>query len=118
VLVVEDEPVVLGVMVEVLGDLGYRAHHAVDGASALAMLRDGLRLDLLITDVGLPGGMNGWQLARLARTERPGLKVLFATGYADAAELAGDVLDQGMALITKPFEAAALARRIRLLIES
>jgi PAS domain S-box-containing protein len=118
VLVVEDEPVVLGVMVEVLGDLGYRAHHAVDGASALAMLRDGLRLDLLITDVGLPGGMNGWQLARLARTERPGLKVLFATGYADAAELGGDELDPGMALITKPFEAAALARRIRVLIES
>ena len=77
----------------------------------------GQRLDLLVTDVGLPGGMNGRQLADAARETRPGLKVLFVTGYADVAGLAGDVLEPGMALIPKPFEAAVLARRIRELIE-
>ena len=117
VLVVEDEPVVRDVVVEVLRDLGYRALQAADGPAALVLLRSRLRLDLLVTDVGLPGGMNGRQLADAARELRPGLKVLFVTGYADVAGLAGDVLEPGMALIPKPFEAAVLARRIRGLIE-
>ncbi|RYJ02586.1 MAG: PAS domain S-box protein, partial [Acetobacteraceae bacterium] len=118
VLVVEDEPVVRDVVVEVLRDLGYRALQAPDGPAALMLLRSRLRLDLLVTDVGLPGGMNGRQLADAARETRPGLKVLFVTGYADVAGQAGDVLEPGMALIPKPFEAAVLARRIRELIES
>jgi len=117
VLVVEDEPVVRGVLIEVLHDLGYHALEAVDGREALGLLRGHWQLDLLITDVGLPGGMNGRQLADLAREQRPGLKVLFVTGYADAAGLSGDVLEPGMALIAKPFETGSLARRIRALIE-
>ena len=117
VLVVEDEPVVRGVLIEVLHDLGYHALEAMDGREALSLLRGHWQLDLLITDVGLPGGMNGRQLADLAREQRPALKVLFVTGYADAAGLLGDVLEPGMALIAKPFEAGNLARRIRTLIE-
>jgi PAS domain S-box-containing protein len=117
VLVVEDEPVVRSVLVEVLHDLGYHALEAMDGREALRLLRGDWQLDLLVTDVGLPGGMNGKQLADLAREQRPGLKVLFVTGYADAAGLSGDVLEPGMALIAKPFEAGNLARRIRALIE-
>ncbi len=117
VLVVEDETVVRSVLVEVLHDLGYRALEAVDGREALAMLRGDVQLDLLVTDVGLPGGMNGRQLADLARRQRPGLKVLFVTGYADAAGLSGEVLEADMALMAKPFEAGSLARRIRALIE-
>ncbi|MBL6455053.1 PAS domain S-box protein [Belnapia sp. T6] len=117
VLVVEDEPVVRAVMVEVLRDLGYQALEAGDGREALALLAEGRRLDLLVTDVGLPGGMNGRQLAEQAREARPGLKVLFVTGYADAAGLTGEVLAPGTALVTKPFEAGLLARRIRGLIE-
>ncbi|MFC7688704.1 response regulator [Paeniroseomonas aquatica] len=117
-LVVEDEPVVRGVVVEVLRDLGYRALEAGEGKEALDLLRSARRIDLLVTDVGLPGGMNGRQLADAARELRPGLRVLFVTGYADAAGLAGDVLEPGMALITKPFEAVGLARRIRGLIEA
>ncbi len=117
VLVVEDEPVVRSVLIEVLHDLGYHALEAVDGREALGLLRGDWQLDLMVTDVGLPGGMNGRQLASLAREQRPGLKVLFVTGYADAAGLSGDVLEPGMALIAKPFEAGNLARRIRALIE-
>ncbi|MDB5375236.1 MAG: domain S-box protein [Belnapia sp.] len=117
VLVVEDEPVVRGVVIETLRDFGYQVLEAGDGRSALAVLRSGRRLDLLVTDVGLPGGMNGRQLADHARELRPGLKVLFVTGYADAAGLAGEMLEPGMALITKPFAADMLGRRIRELIE-
>ncbi|WP_245704618.1 PAS domain-containing hybrid sensor histidine kinase/response regulator [Belnapia rosea] len=118
VLIVEDEPVVRSVLVEVLRDLGYRALEAVDGREALKLLGEDRRLDLMVTDVGLPGGMNGRQLADAARVLRPGLRILFVTGYADAAGLSGDRLEPGMALIAKPFEAGALARRIRGLIEA
>ncbi|WP_236552578.1 PAS domain-containing sensor histidine kinase [Belnapia sp. F-4-1] len=117
VLVVEDEPVVRSVLIEVLHDLGYHALEAFDGREALRLLRGDWQLDLMVTDVGLPGGMNGRQLADLAREQRPGLKVLFVTGYADAAGLSGEVLAPGMALIAKPFEAGNLASRIRALIE-
>jgi CheY-like chemotaxis protein len=70
-------------------------------------------LDLLVTDVGLPGGMNGWQVADAARAERPGLKVLFITGYAENAVLGNGYLDPGMQVVTKPFVLEALAHRIR-----
>ncbi|HYI28168.1 MAG TPA: PAS domain-containing protein, partial [Bradyrhizobium sp.] len=82
VLVVEDEPVVRGVILEMLGEQGYHTLQAVDGPSGLKILRSGARIDLLVTDVGLPG-MNGRQLADQARETRPGLKVLFITGYAE-----------------------------------
>jgi PAS domain S-box-containing protein len=113
VLVVEDEAVVLDVLTEVLHDLGYRTLHATDGPAGLEVLRGAERLDLLVTDVGLPGGMNGRQLADQARLLRPGLKVLFVTGYAEAATLGTASLEPGMALLTKPFSVETLAERIR-----
>ncbi len=115
VLVVEDEPAVRSLIVDVLRDLGYRALEAGDGPSGLAALRAASRIDLLVTDVGLPG-LNGRQLADAAREHRPALKVLFITGYAENAATAG-FLAPGMQMITKPFPIDLLARRIRAMIE-
>jgi PAS domain S-box-containing protein len=116
VLVVEDEPVVRGLVVEVLEELGYRALEAPDGPSGLRLLLSKRRIDLLITDVGLPG-LNGRQLADQARERRPDLKVLFITGYAENATLANGILEPGMAMLTKPFAVDALTRKIGQLIE-
>ena len=116
VLVVEDEPVVRGLIVEALHELGYRAVEAGDGPSGLAILQSDQRFDLLITDIGLPG-LNGRQLADAARVTRPGLKVLFMTGYAENAALAAGFLEPGMAMLTKPFAMDILAMRIREMIE-
>ena len=116
VLVVDDEPTVRMLVVEVLEDLGYTAIEAVDGPSGLRVLQSGARVDLVVTDVGLPGGMNGRQMADAARTVRPGLKVLFITGYAENAILNHGHLDPGMHVVTKPFAMDALANRIRDLI--
>ena len=81
------------------------------------MLQSDLRVDLLVTDVGLPG-LNGRQLADAGRRQRPGLKVLFMTGYAENATIANGFLEPGMQMITKPFAIEALAARIRDMIES
>jgi CheY-like chemotaxis protein len=116
VLVVEDEPVVRGLIVEVLGELGYRAIEANDGPKGLEILQSKRQIDLLITDIGLPG-LNGRQIAETARLTRPGLKVLFMTGYAENASLASGFLQPGMAMITKPFAMEVLATRIRDIIE-
>jgi PAS domain S-box-containing protein len=115
VLVVEDEPVVRGVILEMLGDQGYRTLEAVDGASGLRILRSDAPVDLLVTDVGLPG-MNGRQLADQARETRPGLKVLFMTGYAESVAISDGFLQAGMEMITKPFELDNLSRRIRAMV--
>jgi PAS domain S-box-containing protein len=115
VLVVEDEPVIRDLIVEVLEDLGYRALEASDGPSGLRILQSRRRIDLLVTDVGLPG-LNGRQLADQARERRPDLKVLFITGYAENATLANGFLDPGMEMITKPFAVDALATKIRTMI--
>ncbi len=80
------------------------------------MLQSDARIDLLVTDVGLPGGMNGRQMADAARVARPGLKVLFITGYAENAVLSHGHLDPGMHVLTKPFAMEALASRIKDLI--
>jgi PAS domain S-box-containing protein len=112
VLVVEDEAVVRGLILEELHELGYAALEAVDGPSGLEMLRSRRRIDLLVTDIGLPG-LNGRQIADAAREFRPGLKVLFMTGYAENAALASGFLEPGMEMITKPFAMDALASRIR-----
>jgi CheY-like chemotaxis protein len=112
VLVVEDEPVVRDLIVEVLQDLGYGALQATDGPSGLKVLQSKQRIDLLVTDVGLPG-LNGRQLADQARERRPELKVLFITGYAENAALAAGFLAPGMEMITKPFAVEALAQKIR-----
>jgi len=116
VLVVDDEPTVRMLVVDALDDLGYVAIEASDGAAGLAILRSDTRIDLLVTDVGLPGGMNGRQLADAARGERPGLKVLFITGYAENAVLSHGHLDPGMHVLTKPFAMDVLGDRIRDLI--
>ena len=117
VLVVDDEPTVRMLVADVLGDLGYGALEAEDGASGLKILQSRARVDLLITDVGLPGGMNGRQVADAARVLRPGLKVLFITGYAENAVVGNGHLDPGMAVLTKPFAMDDLAAKIRALIE-
>jgi CheY-like chemotaxis protein len=115
VLVVEDEPVVRGLIVEVLGDLGYRTLEAADGPSGFEILQSPQHIDLLITDVGLPG-LNGRQVADGGRVLRPGLKVLFMTGYAENATLTPSFQEPGMAMITKPFTMEALATRVREII--
>lgn len=112
VLVVEDEPVVRGVITEMLRDQGYRVLEATDGPSGLRMLRLNQRIDLLVTDVGLPG-MNGRQLADQARETRPGLKILFITGYAENVAIAKGFLQPGMEMITKPFDLDNLSQRVR-----
>lgn len=116
VLVVEDEPVVRGLILEALDELGYAAIEASDGPSGLAILQSDRRIDLLVTDIGLPG-LNGRQVADGGRACRPGLKVLFMTGYAENAALAAGFLEPGMAMITKPFAMDLLAGRIREIIE-
>ncbi len=116
VLVVDDEPTVRMLVMEVLQDLGYVVIEAADGAAALRVLQANGRLDLLITDVGLPGGMNGRQVADAARTSRPDLKVLFITGYAENAVVSHGHLDPGMHVLTKPFALEALASRVKALI--
>jgi CheY-like chemotaxis protein len=116
VLVVDDEPVIRDLIVEVLRDLGYRVLEAVDGPSGLKMLQSRKRIDLCVTDVGLPG-LNGRQLEDHAREHRPDLKVLFITGYAENATLASGFLDPGIEMLSKPFAAEALATKVRLMIE-
>lgn len=118
VLVLDDEPSVRMFMAEVLRELGYVIVEAETGAEALKVLHSSVRVDLLISDVGLPGGMNGRQVADAARVVRPNLKVLFITGYAENAVLSHGHLDPGMHVMTKPFELDALARRAKELIES
>ncbi|PIK71446.1 PAS domain S-box protein [Methylobacterium frigidaeris] len=117
VLVIDDEPSIRMLVTEVLEDLGYTAIEAADGPSGLKVLQSDVRIDLLITDVGLPGGMNGRQVADAARVTRPGLKVLFITGYAENAAVGNGYLDAGMQVLTKPFVMEALATRIRDMIE-
>ncbi|MCJ2054107.1 ATP-binding protein [Methylobacterium sp. J-070] len=116
VLIVDDEPTVRMLVTEVLEDLGYTAIEAADGATGLKVLRSDVRIDLLVTDVGLPGGMNGRQMADAGRVVRPGLKVMFITGYAENAIVGNGHLEPGMAVLTKPFVMEALASRIKDLI--
>jgi PAS domain S-box-containing protein len=116
VLVIEDESAVRDLVVDVLEELGYRAVEAADGPAGLKLLLSGMRVDLLITDIGLPG-LNGRQVVDAARQQRPDLKVLFMTGYAENATIANGFLEPGMEMITKPFAIEALATRIRDLIE-
>jgi signal transduction histidine kinase len=117
VLVVEDEQVVRDLIVDLLTEMGYRPLQAVDGPSGLAILQSDVRIDLLISDVGLPG-FNGRQLVDAACVHRPHLKVLFITGYAHDAAISNDLLAPGMQMITKPFALEMLATRIRDMIEA
>jgi PAS domain S-box-containing protein len=116
VLVVEDEPALRLLVTELLEDLGYTVLKGVDAGTGLRVLRSDVRIDVLVTDVGLPGGTNGRQLAEAARVTRPGLKVLFITGYADDLVLNLGHLDPGMRVLAKPFAMDALARQVKDLI--
>src|SRR5262249_23709598 len=111
--VVEDEEAVRNFVVDGLEDLGYEVVATADGHEALAALASRPHIDLLFTDVGLPGGLNGRQLATEARARKPALKVLFTTGYARNAIVHQGRLDPGVELISKPFTYAALAARVR-----
>jgi signal transduction histidine kinase len=114
ILVCEDDEDVRAYSVEVLRELGYEVIEAADGPAALDLLRNtATRVDLLFTDVVLPGGMSGADLAREAARIRPELKTLFTTGYARNAIVHHGRLDAGVQLITKPFSYADLAARIR-----
>jgi CheY-like chemotaxis protein len=117
VLVIDDEPTIRMLVAEVLADAGYAVIEAPDGPAGLRVLESNARIDLLITDVGLPGGMNGRQVADAARVSRPDLKVLFITGYAENAMIGRGRLEDGMFIVTKPFQMEALATRIREIIE-
>jgi PAS domain S-box-containing protein len=118
ILVCEDDDDVRAFTVEVLRELGYHVIEAPDGPSALRLLeRQEGRVDLLFTDVVLPGGMTGSVLAGAAREKRPGLKVLFTTGYARNAIVHHGRLDAGVALITKPFTYSDLAARVREMLD-
>jgi PAS domain S-box-containing protein len=116
VLIVDDEPSVRMLVTEVLEDLGYTAIEAADSAAGLKVLQSDVRIDLLVTDVGLPGGMNGRQMADAGRERRHDLKVLFITGYAENAVLGNGYLRPGMQVLTKPFVLETLATRIKDLI--
>ena len=117
VMIVEDDPSVRLIVLEVLEELGYTAIEAVDGRNAIPILQSSRRIDLLVSDVGLPG-MNGRQLAEVARETRPDLRVLFITGYAQNAAVRGGFLDHGMGMMTKPFAIDALATKIQQMLRS
>ena len=116
ILVVDDEPSVRMLVVDLLEDLGYHVLDAEDGASGLKVLQSATRIDLLITDVGLPGMMNGRQMADAARVARPELKVLFITGYAETALLDNGQLGPDMAILTKPFSIDTMAGQVRAMV--
>jgi PAS domain S-box-containing protein len=117
ILVVDDEATIRHLIDEVLDEQGYTVIGAGDGAAGLKVLQSGARIDLLITDVGLPNGMNGRQVADAARSLRPGLKVLFITGYAENAAVGNGHLEPGMELLTKPFTIEALSLKVAQILE-
>ena len=116
VLVIEDEPTVRVLITDLLQENGYKPLAAADSTTGLKILQSEVRIDLLITDVGLPGGMNGRQIADAARVSRPDLKVLFITGYAENAAVGNGHLEAGMAILTKPFVMADLVKKVRTMI--
>jgi CheY-like chemotaxis protein len=113
VMVVEDDPFVRSYAVMLLDSLGYSVVAAVDGADALQKLRTNTHVDILFTDIVMPGGINGWELADLARQLRPGLPVLLTSGYALETLAKHGRLRAGAVVLTKPYRKADLARRLR-----
>ena len=116
VLLVDDESTVRMLLADVLGELGYTVIEAADSAAGLKLLRSDVHIDLLVTDVGLPGGMNGRQMAEAGMELRPGLKTLFITGYAENAVMGYGQLGVGMGVLTKPFAVEVLGGRVRELL--
>jgi len=113
ILVVEDDPLVQGYVIAQLGSLGYRTLTASDGAAALALVDQGARFDLLFTDIIMPGGMNGRELAEAVRLRRPGVRVLYTSGYTDDTIVHEGHLDPGVALLQKPYRKSELSQKIR-----
>lgn len=116
ILIVDDEPTVRMLLRDALADQGYTLIEAADSIAGLKLLRSDINIDLLITDVGLPGGMNGRQMADAALENRPGLKVLFITGYAETTIFGKGDLAPGMRILTKPFTVHSLSSRVRHLL--
>jgi PAS domain S-box-containing protein len=112
IVVVEDEVTIRNLIAEVLSERAYNVITAADGIEGLRELRAPINIDLLVTDVGLPNGINGRQVADAARALRPGLKVLFITGYAENAAVGNGYLEPGMELLTKPFTVNSFVRKI------
>jgi len=108
---------VLRLAVQLLTRLGYQTVEAHDGLAACEILDGAGRIDLLFTDVVLPKGMNGTALAQEAHKRRPGLKVLYMSGYTDDAIVHHGVLDKGVHLLTKPFRKIELARKVRQVLD-
>ena len=113
ILVVEDDPLVQGYVIAQLGSLGYRTLVAGDGAAALALVDQGASFDLLFTDIIMPGGMNGRELAEAVRLRRPGARVLYTSGYTDNTIVHEGHLDPGVALLQKPYRKSELSQKIR-----
>ena len=113
VLVVEDEMLVQMLILDVVSDLGLTSLEATDGPTALAILESPVRIDLLVSDVGLPG-MDGRKLVEAARALRPGLKVLFVTGYGEAVDIAA--FGGGVDMISKPFALDDLSQKIAAMV--
>lgn len=119
VMIVDDEEAVRLIVSDVVGDLGARVLTAEDAISALELVErlPALQPEAMITDIGMPGGMNGRQLAARMREKFPGLKVLFITGYAEQNILDEGLLEPGCALLVKPFSTEALSRKLYHLLE-
>ncbi len=117
VLIVDDEATVRMLVIEVLAENGYRILEAHDGPSAMRIIDSDQPIDLLITDVGLSGNMNGRQIADAARAKSPALRVLFITGYAENAAIGNGLLESGMEILTKPFPMTTLANKVRQMLE-
>jgi CheY-like chemotaxis protein len=113
VLVAEDDPFVRSYAITCLSSLGYRVVEAIDGREALHKLNEGTAADILFTDVVMPGGLNGWELAERARQIRPGLKVLLTSGYALETLAERGRLPRGAVILNKPYRKAELAKRLR-----
>ena len=113
ILVVEDDDLVRSHVAQLLGLLGYQVTLAATGPEALAILDRGEAVDALFTDMNMPGGLNGRQVAEEARRRRPGLPVLFTSGYTENAIVHSGRLENGMALISKPYRRDELAAKLR-----
>lgn len=117
ILVVEDEPSIRELVCEILDGAGFNVLQAGDGSAGLRILQSDVTIDLLVTDVGLPGAMNGRQMADAARTTRPQLRILFITGYAENSVVGNGNMETGMHVLTKPFSLDALRRSISAILK-
>lgn len=118
VLVVEDDDFVRDHVCDQLTALGYRVSSAANGAEAMTIIRAAGPIDLLMTDVVMPGGMNGRQLADAAVQVRPGLRVLFTSGYSENVLMEDDRLPSDIQLLSKPYRRQELANKVRAVLVS